>query len=182
MRTMLPSASASLPRRRPQKTDSAMERVEQVVEVDAPLSVVYNQWTQFEEFPEFMEGVTDVRQLDCRRLYWRAEILGKEFNWDAEIYEQIPDNRIAWRSTSGNRNAGAVYFAPVGEKTQVRLVIEYIPADVSEDHEEARRVVSARVEKNLSSFRDFIERRGRETGGWRGEIREGLRPEVRPGR
>jgi uncharacterized membrane protein len=153
-----------------------MERVEKEIEVDAPVSVVYNQWTQFEEFPEFMEGVTEVRQLDYRRLYWQAEILGKEFDWDAEIYEQVPDTRIAWRSTSGKPNAGAVYFTELGDKTKVRLVIDYEPEGLAEKVADALGVVESRVETNLQRFRDFIERRGRETGGWRGEIREPASP------
>ena len=151
-----------------------MERVEKVVEIDAPLSVVYNQWTQFEEFPEFMEGLTDIQQLDYRRLYWESEIEGKELMTSAEIYEQIPDCRIAWRSTAGARNAGAVYFSPVDDKTQVRFVMDYEPEDISADLPKAREAVKNRIDKNLEAFREFIERRGRETGGWRGEIREGM--------
>ena len=150
-----------------------MHRVEKELVVDAPVSVVYNQWTQFEEFPEFMEGVTDVRQLDYRRLYWQAEILGKEFDWDAEIYEQIPDTRISWRSTAGTKSASTVHFTPQGDKTHVRLVVDYEPEGLGENIADAMKTVSARVENNLTSFRDFIERRGRETGGWRGEISEG---------
>jgi uncharacterized membrane protein len=145
-----------------------MERVEKEVVVEAPVSVVYNQWTQFEEFPEFMEGVMDVRQLDCHRLYWQAELLGKEFDWNAEIYEQIPDSMIAWRSTAGKRNDGSVHFTPDGEKTHVRLVVEFEPEGFPNELE----VVATRVQNNLNSFRDFIERRGRETGGWFAEIRD----------
>ena len=159
-----------------------MERVEKVVEIDAPLSVVYNQWTQFEEFPEFMEGVNDVRQLDYRRLYWESEIEGKELMTSAEIYEQIPDCRIAWRSTSGAHNAGAVYFTPIGDKTEVKLVMDYDPAEIGDDRDKVRDAVNGRIDKNLEGFREFIERRGRETGGWRGEIREGLHPSTRRGK
>ena len=147
-----------------------MERVEKEIEVDAPLTVVYNQWTQFEEFPEFMEGVMEVRQLDDRRLYWSAEILGREFDWDAEIFEQVPDTCIRWRTTSGKYNSGSVYFTPVGDKTLVRLVFEYEPEGFAEKVADALGFVSGRIETNLTRFRDFIERRGRETGGWRGEI------------
>src|SRR5688572_20534098 len=153
-----------------------MERVEKVLEIDAPLSVVYNQWTQFEEFPEFMEGLTELRQLDYRRLYWESEIEGKELMTSAEIYEQIPDSRIAWRSTAGARNTGAIYCNTIGEKTQLRFVMDYEPEDISTDHVKAQKAVKERVDKNLDAFREFIERRGRETGGWRGEIREGMHP------
>ena len=147
-----------------------MERVEKETVIDAPVSVVYNQWTQFEEFPEFMEGVTEVRQLDDQRLYWSAEILGKEFDWDAEIYEQIPDECIKWRSTSGKRNDGAVYFTPKGDKTLLRMVMEYDPEGLAEKTADALGFISERVQTNLDRFREFLERRGRETGGWRGEI------------
>jgi|SRR5215204_3769493 len=147
-----------------------MERVEKETEIDAPVRVVYNQWTQFEEFPEFMEGVIEVRQLDDRRLYWSAEILGKEFDWDAEIYEQVPNTCIKWRSTSGKHNAGAVFFTPKGDKTLLRMVMEYEPEGFVEKTADALGFVSNRVQTNLDRFREFLERRGRETGGWRGEI------------
>lgn len=91
-----------------------MERVKKSIEVDRPLSRVYNQWTQFEEFPRFMEGVKEVRQLDDQRLYWRANIGGKEKEWTAKIIEQIPDNRIASSSESGEYTSGVVDFAKLG--------------------------------------------------------------------
>src|ERR1044071_4276288 len=89
--------------------------VEQSVEVDVPLRTAYNQWTQFEDFPRFMEGVREVRQTDDSHLHWRAQIGGKEVQWDAEITDQTPDQRIAWRSTSGPRNDGAVSFHPLSD-------------------------------------------------------------------
>src|SRR3954447_27003886 len=105
-----------------------MERIEKSIEVNAPLSTVYNQWTQFEEFPQFMDGVQEVRQIDDTHLYWRAEIAGKTTEWEAEIYEQIPDSRIAWRSTDGARNAGAVSFQTIDEDTtRVTLGLDYQP-------------------------------------------------------
>src|SRR6188768_942930 len=103
-----------------------MDHVEKCIEVDAPLSLVYNQWTQFEEFPRFMEGVEEVRQLDDKRLHWKAEIAGKTKEWDAEIFEQIPDQRIAWRSTTGAKNSGMVNFFPIGTNaTRVTLTLNY---------------------------------------------------------
>jgi uncharacterized membrane protein len=83
-----------------------MEGIQKEIEVRAPLGAVYNQWTQFEDFPKFMEGVKEVRQLNDKRLFWHAEILGQDIDWEAEIYEQIPDSRIAWRSVTGHPNAG----------------------------------------------------------------------------
>src|SRR4051794_9736347 len=99
-----------------------METIEQSVEVESPISTVYNQWTQFEEFPEFMEGVEEVRQLDERRLHWIANVAGHRHEWDAEIYEQVPDQRIAWRSISGKPNQGEVQFERISDqRTRVRV-------------------------------------------------------------
>ncbi len=153
-----------------------MEQVEKTVEVERPLSTVYNQWTQFEEFPEFMEGVKEVRQLDDTHLHWRAEIWGKEKEWDAEITEQDPDRRISWRSTSGARNAGTVRFEPLGpDRTRVRLTMAYEPEDTVENIGDALGIFSARVEHSVRDFKEFIENRGQETGGWRGEVDGGER-------
>src|SRR4051812_11029298 len=105
-----------------------METVEKTIEVNAPISAVYNQWTQFEEFPHFMENVEEVRQLDNKRLHWKAKIAGKETEWDAEIFEQVPDQRIAWRSITGAKNSGMVNFTPVSlETTRVTLSLHYQP-------------------------------------------------------
>src|ERR1043165_10065890 len=105
-----------------------MERVEKIVDVDRPLSTVYNQWTQFEDFPFFMVGVKEVRQLDDTHLHWRAEIWGKEKEWDAEITEQEPDTRISWKSVGGAENAGTVRFeSACPQRTRVRLVMAYEP-------------------------------------------------------
>src|SRR5688572_30981833 len=110
-----------------------MERVDKTIEVNRPLRTVYNQWTQFEEFPRFMAGVKEVRQLDDTRLHWHAEIWGKDEEWDAEITEQTPDERISWRSTSGPRNAGTVRFEPLGpDRTLVRLTMAYEPEGMVE--------------------------------------------------
>jgi uncharacterized membrane protein len=106
-----------------------MERIEKSIEVQQPVRTVYNQWTQFEEFPRFMAGVKEVKQLDDTHVHWHAEIWGKDKEWDAEITEQVPDQCIAWRSTSGDApNAGMVRFEPISaDKTRVRLTMEYEP-------------------------------------------------------
>ena len=151
-----------------------METIEKSVEVDAPISTVYNQWTQFEEFPRFMEGVKEVRQLDDKRLHWHAEIAGKDKQWDAEIYRQEPDRAIAWRSTSGAENGGEVSFTPAGNNgTRVMLRMSYDPEGFLENVGDALGMVGMRVQGDLDRFKEFIESRGRETGGWRGEIRGG---------
>lgn len=148
-----------------------MERIEKSIEVNVPLSTAYNQWTQFEDFPKFMEGVKEVRQLDDTRLFWRAEIAGKDVEWEAEIYEQAPDSRIAWRSTTGAANAGAVSFQSAGpETTRVNLSLSYEPQGAIEKVGDALGLVSGRVEGDLRRYKEFVEKRGIETGAWRGEV------------
>ena len=148
-----------------------MEHVEKIVDVDRPIGTVYNQWTQFEDFPSFMEGVLEVRQLDDTHLHWRAQIWGKEKEWDAEITEQEPDKRISWKSTSGAPNAGTVRFEPLDDdRTRVRLVMAYDPEDVIENVGDALGIFSARVGQTVQDFKKFIESRGVETGAWRGAV------------
>ena len=148
-----------------------MDHVEKCIEVDAPLSMVYNQWTQFEEFPRFMEGVEKVNQLDEKRLRWRAEVAGKVLEWDAEIFEQIPDRRVAWRSTTGALNTGMVNFESLGpNRTKIWLKLNYKPEGAMEKIGSALGVISQRVEGDLERFKEFIESRGSETGAWRGHI------------
>jgi uncharacterized membrane protein len=143
------------------------------IEVDVPLSTAYNQWTQFEDFPKFMQGVREVRQIDDTHLHWRAEIAGKEEEWDAEITHQIPDRRIAWRSTSGTRNEGCVTFEPISDsRTRIELRIDYQPEGAIEKLGDAVGAVDMRVSGDLRRFRSFIEGRGQETGAWRGTVGE----------
>ncbi|MDB6022365.1 MAG: cyclase/dehydrase, partial [Pedosphaera sp.] len=153
--------------------ENNMESVEKSIEVEAPIKEVYNQWTEFERFPEFMEGVEEVRQLDDGRLHWVAEIGGKKKEWDAEIYEQIPDHRIAWRSTSGTRNGGAVDLLPKDAgRTRVTLKMDYEPEGVFEHLGDALDMVTERVEGDLERFKEFIQARGTETGSGLGGINE----------
>jgi uncharacterized membrane protein len=148
-----------------------MKTIAKSITVNVPLSQVYNQWTQFEEFPHFMEGVKEVKQLDDKRLHWKAEIGGKSEEWDAEIIEQIPDQRIAWRSTGGTKNSGTISFSEQGEnETAVNLEVEYEPEGIIENLGDLLGLVSARVTGDLTRFKDFIENRRSATGGWRGEI------------
>jgi uncharacterized membrane protein/hemerythrin superfamily protein len=141
------------------------------VEVDVPVRTAYNQWTQFEEFPRFMEGIREVRQLDDRHLHWRANLGGKVKEWDAVITEQTPDRRIAWTNTTGTRNAGVVTFHRLADdKTRVMLQIDYEPEGFVENVGDLLGVVSARVRGDLDRFKRFIEARGSETGAWRGEV------------
>ena len=151
-----------------------MSTIEKTIEINLPVTTVYNQWTQFEDFPRFMEGVKEVRQIDDKRLHWVAEIAGKDEEWDAEIVEQVPDQRISWRSLGGAKNAGMVAFHRAdANNTRVTLRIDYDPQGIAENVGSALGIVSARVEGDLERFKRFIEERGRETGGWRGEIHQG---------
>ena len=151
-----------------------MASVEKSIEVNVPVRTAYNQWTQFEEFPQFMDGVEEVRQIDDTRLHWRASIAGKTEEWDAEIIEQTPDQQVAWRSTSGTENSGTVRFTPMGaERTRVTVVIGYEPEGIVEQVGDKIGLIDQRVEGDLERFKSFIEGRGRETGAWRGEVHGG---------
>ncbi len=148
-----------------------MARVEKSIEIEKPLRMVYDQWTQFEEFPRFMEGVEEVVQHGDRTLHWKAKIAGKTEEWDAEIVDQVPDQQIAWRHARGAVNRGVVSFMPLdGERCKVTLALEYDPQGFVEKAGNALGVVSRRVEGDLERFKKFIEERGAETGAWRGEI------------
>jgi uncharacterized membrane protein len=150
-----------------------MSTIEKSIELEVPVRTAYNQWTQFEQFPQFMEGVREVKQLNDNRLHWRADIGGKEKEWDAEITEQLPDERIAWRSRTGTLNGGVVTFHRLSDsRSKVMLQMEYDPKGFVENVGDAVGVVSARVQGDLKRFKEFIESRGQETGAWRGEIRQ----------
>jgi uncharacterized membrane protein len=151
-----------------------MSKIESSVDVDVPVRTAYNQWTQFEQFPSFMEGVESVEQLDDTHLRWRAEIAGKEHQWDAVITEQVPDQRIAWSSQHGPYNSGLVTFRPnANGSTRVTVEITYEPQGAAEKVGAMLGVLKARVHGDLERFRDFIEERGTETGAYRGTIRGG---------
>jgi uncharacterized membrane protein len=147
-----------------------MAEYETAIIVEAPLEEVYNQWTQFEEFPRFMEGVLEVKQLDDKRLQWRVNIGGVEKEWEAEITDQTPNRRIAWKSVTGPYNAGAVLFETVPEGTHVTLKLVYEPENATETLGDALGFVTRRVLGDLRRFRQFIEDRGQATGAWKGEI------------
>jgi uncharacterized membrane protein len=148
-----------------------MNTVEKSIVVNVPVRTAYNQWTQFEEFPQFMEGIETVQQKGDSHTHWRANIAGKEVEWDADITEQTPDQRVSWRSTTGAHNAGTVSFQSQGaDQTNVTLRLEYEPEGFFETVGSALGFVDSRVEGDLERFKTFIESRGQETGAWRGEI------------
>jgi uncharacterized membrane protein len=148
-----------------------MSTIEQSIDVAVPVRTAYNQWTQFEEFPRFMEGVEEVRQLDDTHLHWRTKVGGREKEFDAEITEQRPDERIAWNATRGADQAGVVTFHRVDDsRTRIMLQLEAEPEGAVEKAGDALGVLKRRVKADLERFKEMIESRGAETGGWRGEV------------
>ena len=151
-----------------------MSTVEKTVTVDVPVRTAYDQWTQFESFPELMEGVESVQQLDDKRLHWKAEIAGVTREWDAEIVDQTPDERITWRSLAVTKNDGTVLFrTDPGNpgSTEITLRLEYEPEGVVEKAGDLLNIVDRRAQGDLERFKKFIESRGTETGAWRGEVK-----------
>jgi uncharacterized membrane protein len=152
-----------------------MSTIEQSVEVAVPVRTAYDQWTQFEEFPRFMDGVKAVEQLDDTHVRWKAKVAGRRKRWDAEIIEQVPDQRIAWRSTSGARNAGLVTFQPAGtDRTRVTLRMDVEPDDAVERVGDAIGILDRQVHGDLQRFKEFIEERRVATGAWRGTVQDGI--------
>jgi len=145
------------------------------VDVNVPIRTAYNQWTQFEEFPMFMSDVESVEQLDDRHLHWKVKIAGVERDFDAEITEQHPDERIAWHSIGGVDQGGVVTFHKLDDgTTRVTLQLEMEPEGAAETVADKAGFVSRATERDMKNFKEFIESRGAETGAWRGEVpREG---------
>lgn len=155
-----------------------MANIEKSIDINVPAATAYNQWTQFEDFPKFMEGVQSITQVDDRHLHWTANIAGTVEEWDAEISEQIPDKRIAWCSTSGARNQGVVTFHRLTDDTsRVMLQLDYEPKTWAESLGDLLGFMSRRVEGDLGRFKEFIEGRPAATGAWRGTIES---PDERP--
>jgi uncharacterized membrane protein len=150
-----------------------MSTIEQSIEVAVPVRTAYDQWTQFEEFPRFMEGVEDVRQIDDTHTRWRTKVAGREKQFDAEITEQTPDQRIAWTSESGPEHAGVVTFHRLDDRrTKIMLQLDAEPEGVVEKAGDALGLLERRVKGDLERFKEMIEARGTETGFWRGEVRQ----------
>jgi uncharacterized membrane protein len=145
--------------------------IETSIDVDVPVRTAYNQWTQFETFPDFMEGVVEVTQLSDTMLHWKAKVGGKEKEWDAEITEQKPDERVAWKAVDGAPNAGVVTFHRLDEgRTRIRLRLEAEPEGIVEDVGDKLGLFGHRIAGDLERFKQFVESRGAETGAWRGEV------------
>jgi uncharacterized membrane protein len=150
-----------------------MARIEESIDVEVPISVAYNQWTQFEEFPQFMEGIESVQQIDDTHLLWTAEIGGTREEWRAEITEQHPNERVAWHATEGTTNAGVVTFHRIDDgTTRVMVQMDWEPEGAKETVGAALGSDSRRVQGDLKRFKEMIEQRGTPTGAWRGEVEQ----------
>jgi ribosome-associated toxin RatA of RatAB toxin-antitoxin module len=149
-------------------------QVSKSILVNVPVSRAYNQWTQFEDFPQFMSGIQSVTQLSDDRLEWVAEIAGVKRRWEAKILEQVPDRKVAWAATEGATNAGSVTFEDLGgDQTSVTLFLEYEPEGLVEKAGDALNVVERQAEGDLERFKSFIESEGYATGAWRGSVEAG---------
>ncbi len=149
-------------------------RVEKSILVNVPVSTAYNQWTQFEDFPQFMNGITSVTHLSDDRLEWVAEIAGVKRQWEAKILEQVPDHKVAWAATAGATNAGEVSFEDIGGgQTSVHLLLEYEPEGLVEKVGDKLNFVENQAEGDLERFKKFIEAEGYATGAWRGTVNPG---------
>ncbi|MFJ5228733.1 SRPBCC family protein [Kitasatospora sp. NPDC088391] len=149
-----------------------MSTVQETIEVDVPLHTAYNQWTQFEDFPRFMDGVEEVTQIDERHNHWRTKIAGVTREFDTEIVDQLADQKIAWRTIGGDvQQRGAVSFARLDDdRCEVRLAMDYDPQGIAEHTADTLGMIDRRVRGDLERFKSFVEERGLETGGWRGRI------------
>jgi uncharacterized membrane protein len=154
------------------KKGSTMETIERSIDINVPLRTAYNQWTQFEEFPHFMEGVELVKQLDATTLQWVANVGGERKEWRARITEQVPDHHISWHSDGGDFTSGVVSFQALGlDKTRVTVKLNYEPKGMTEKLGDMLGILSRRVQGDLERFKSFIESKGHETGAWRGTVR-----------
>ncbi|MET9954063.1 SRPBCC family protein [Streptomyces sp. NPDC006339] len=156
--------------------------VHDTIEVTAPLREVYDQWTQFEEFPRFMDGVEEVRQLDDRHCHWRTKVAGVTREFDTEIVDQLPDERISWRTVEGDiKQKGVVTFQRVDDThTRVSLAMDVEPQSMVDKAGTALGVVDSRVEGDLHRFKEYMEDRDRATGGWRGRLKPADSPPESP--
>jgi uncharacterized membrane protein len=150
-----------------------MSRVQESIDLEVPVGTAYNQWTQFEEFPRFMTHVDEVRQLDDTHLHWQVTLAGKTEEFDAEVTEQIPDKRVAWKSTSGREHAGAVDFHRLDDdRSQIMVMLDTEPQGTAERAADAIGLAERELRGDLGRFKEMIESRGQETGAWRGSVEQ----------
>jgi uncharacterized membrane protein len=167
-------AAAAAAKKKPQLSSKVARSVQANTEIDVPVSTAYNQWTQFEEFPQFMDGVEEVHQIDDTRLHWVANVAGKRAEWDAKILEQHPDQQVSWISEDGKKTRGTVTFEPIGDsRTRVTLSMSYQAEGLREAVGSAAGLDTRRIRGDLERFKRLIEERGTESGAWRGEVSAG---------
>jgi uncharacterized membrane protein len=148
-----------------------MTTIEQSIDIEVPVAVAYNQWTQFEKFPEFMDGVERVEQKTDTRLHWVVDVGGSTREWDAEITEQHPDHRVAWKALDQDGPDGVVTFHKLDDaRTRVMVQMDYEPEGMKESVGSMVGLDDRRVKKDLEAFKELIESAGHESGGWRGNI------------
>ena len=148
-----------------------MATIEQSIEVDVPVQTAYNQWTQFESFPAFMENVEEIRQTDEKHLHWVVAFGGNRHEWDAEITEQLPDERVAWRNTDGKDNAGVVTFHKLSDdQSKLMVQLDFVPEGIKEKVGDLIGAPDRRVKSDLERFKELVESRGDASGSWRGEV------------
>ncbi|ARF82011.1 SRPBCC family protein [Kitasatospora aureofaciens] len=149
-----------------------MSRVQETIDVDVPVSTAYNQWTQFEQFPMFMEGVEEITQIDDRHNHWKTKIAGVSREFDTEIVDQVPDDHVAWRTVTGEvKQSGMVSFQPLdASHTRIVMSMDYQPEGLAEKAADMMNMLDRQVKGDLKRFKNFIEKRGAETGGYRGKL------------
>ena len=149
-----------------------MSKVQESIDVDVPIGTAYNQWTQFEDFPKFMDGVEEITQLDARHNHWKTKIAGVSREFDTEIVDQVPDDHVAWRTTSGDvKQTGMVRFEPIdATRTRVMMEMDFQPGGMAEKAADMMGVLDRQVTGDLKRFKHFIEERGTESGGYRGRL------------
>jgi uncharacterized membrane protein len=149
-----------------------VSQVQESVDVHVPIRTAYDQWTQFESFPQFMDGVESITQLDDKHSHWVTKIAGVQREFDTEITEQHPDERVAWKSTGGDtRHAGVVTFHRLEDNvTRVTVQIDWEPTGLAEKAGSALGLDDHQVKADTKRFKTFIEERGTETGAWRGDV------------
>ena len=148
-----------------------MSTIEKSIDVDVPISTAYNQWTQFEEFPRFMSGVDSIQQVDDTHLHWKVSVGGVDREFDAEVTEQHPDERVAWKSTGGPQHAGVVTFHRIDDdKTRVTVQMDWEPEGFVEKAGAMLQVDDMQVGNDLKRFKELIESQGFESGAWRGDV------------
>ena len=141
------------------------------IDVDVPVHVAYNQWTQFETFPQFMGGVESITQIDDVTNHWVTKVAGVQREFDTRISEQVPDERIAWSSVEGTTHAGVVTFHRLSDTScRVTVQMDVEPEGLVETAGDKLGVIGGRIEDDLKKFKEFIESTGHETGGWRGQV------------